>query len=90
MESALLADLATQCADHIPYHVALLHSLDTEDKKKSRDWRAVVRKADDVIGLVSKNEILKTDGVKKDVRQDASTVKVRGSAIYSSLLQLLI
>ena len=79
VQSGILADLASQCADHIPYHVAVLHHLDNDangDKKKRRNLKAVVRKADEVIGLVSKNEILKTDGAKKDVRQDAPTVKV--------------
>ena len=79
VQSALLADLAGQCSDHIPYHVAVLHSLDSDpngEKKKRRCPKAVVRKADEVIGLVSKGEILKTEGTKKDVRQDFATVKV--------------
>ena len=30
VQSALLSDLATQCSDHIPYHVAVLHCLDND------------------------------------------------------------
>ena len=77
MESSLLSELASQCVDHIPYHVAILHSLDNDaDKKMRRNLKAVVSKADEVIALISKNEILKTEGAKKDVSQNASTVKV--------------
>jgi len=92
VQSGILADLASQCADHIPYHVAVLHYLDNDangDKKKRRNLKAVVRKADEVIGLVSKNEILKTDGAKKDVRQDAPTVKADMDKQKTALIDAL-